>query len=321
VLTSPGPCNPSGKEAAHDEPIPDPSPDRPMSRDDGFAIADVDTGLMHDRKILALARYLHDDGLTSIALVMYESLFLMSWGEGQRLTLEETQPAWLNAGIAGVREALERVGLIDAEARVPESSWEAWFGVARDRRERRREAGSLGGRTRVANLQSSSSNAQPSLEQRSSTRATDRNGTDRNLTDEEPPARVREDGDENGDAPTDPADSYWTLTGKYPNDKARAWIDQLTEQYGAMAVVRGLAACHIENPEVRTLLGRTGDRLARDERQQGLAARESGRKRAAAQPPRDREAEYRAQKATLAKLMAMTPDELKAEAMANGGTE
>jgi len=119
----------------------------------------------------------------------------------------------------------------------------------------------------------------------------------------EPPAPAREDGE------ADPADAYWNLTGRYPPEKTRAWIDQLTEQYGAMAVVRALAESHKDDPEVRTLLGRTGDRLARAERQQGLAARERGREAAAARPPRDPEAEYRANKATLAKILAMTPEE------------
>jgi hypothetical protein len=65
---------------------------------------------------------------------------------------------------------------------------------------------------------------------------------------------------------TDPADTYWTLTGTYPNDKARTWIDDMTRQYGAELVSRTLAEEHVSNSTVTTLLGRTKTALTRQAR-------------------------------------------------------
>lgn len=65
----------------------------------------------------------------------------------------------------------------------------------------------------------------------------------------------------------DPADIYWRLTGKYPNEKVLPWIDQLINQYGARAVTTALVTAHIEDKATMTLLGRTQDRLRAEARQ------------------------------------------------------
>lgn len=70
---------------------------------------------------------------------------------------------------------------------------------------------------------------------------------------------------------TDPADAYWTLTGKYPTDKTLAWIDDLAGQYGADQVSWQMAHQHTLDDSCQTLLGRVRDALKREARQLDLA--------------------------------------------------
>jgi hypothetical protein len=122
-----------------------------MSRDDGFEVADTDTGMLADPKILALARRLHDSIRTGAAIALYDAVRLASWKAGQRLTLDETAPGWWLEPFDDLAAELVAVRLLDDERRVPEHAFEGWFGPARDRRERYRELGSKGGQARVAN--------------------------------------------------------------------------------------------------------------------------------------------------------------------------
>jgi len=87
----------------------------------------------------------------------------------------------------------------------------------------------------------------------------------------ESPAPERE-AEPTGDKEPDPADAYWSLTGKYPTDKPLAWIDDLTRTYGAMAVIRAVADAHQTDKTAATLLGRAQDRLRRDARTLDLKA-------------------------------------------------
>jgi hypothetical protein len=72
----------------------------------------------------------------------------------------------------------------------------------------------------------------------------------------------------------DPADAYWTLTGKYPTDKTLAWIDDLARQYGAAAVSWQMAHQHTLDDSAQTLLGRVRDALKRESRQLDRAEQE-----------------------------------------------
>jgi hypothetical protein len=65
----------------------------------------------------------------------------------------------------------------------------------------------------------------------------------------------------------DPADTYWTLTGKYPTDKTLTWIDDLAGRFGSEATSKAMAATHQDDGTVATLLGRVKERLTRDARQ------------------------------------------------------
>lgn len=69
-----------------------------------------------------------------------------------------------------------------------------------------------------------------------------------------------------GSGEGDPADAYWSLTGKYPTDKVLAWLDDLTAKFGAEAATRALAQAHIADAATSTLLGRAQDQLRSEAR-------------------------------------------------------
>lgn len=116
-----------------------------MSRDDGFAIADVSTSLYSHPRVVALARLLRDGTQTAAHVAIFEAVLLASWGAGRRLTLDEACPAWWLDPVDELRANLQAVGLLDSEARIPDDSWASWFEPAFERREARRESGRLGG--------------------------------------------------------------------------------------------------------------------------------------------------------------------------------
>jgi hypothetical protein len=130
-----------------------------VSRDDGFAIADVDTGLLDDAKVRALWRLLGEPTAMCHALTIREAVLLASWREGHRVTAETSAPVWLPLPTT-LLDALVTVGLLDRSHRMPRRSWDSWFGPAYARREERREAGRRGG---LAKAKRSSSSATATL--------------------------------------------------------------------------------------------------------------------------------------------------------------
>jgi hypothetical protein len=120
-----------------------------MSRGDGFEVADTDSGMLADPKILALARLLHDSTRIGAAVALYDAVRLASWKAGRRLTLEETVPAWWLDPFDDLAAALVTAELIDGEHRIPEHAWQGWFTPAFERRERYRELGRRGGRAKA----------------------------------------------------------------------------------------------------------------------------------------------------------------------------
>jgi hypothetical protein len=116
-----------------------------MTRGEGFDIADTDTGMLADKKVLALARWLRDATKTGAAIALYDAVRLASWKDGSRLTLEETVPGWWLEPFEELADALVGAELLDAERRIPAHAWDGWFGPAARRRQRYRELGAKGG--------------------------------------------------------------------------------------------------------------------------------------------------------------------------------
>jgi hypothetical protein len=114
-----------------------------MSRDGGFTRADVDTGMLDDPKFRKLGQ-LHPDLFVS-SVVAYLAVLLASWRAGNRAALDEAWPLLLAADPA-VADALREVRLLDARQRIPARVWRSWFQPAFERREKRRENASAGGR-------------------------------------------------------------------------------------------------------------------------------------------------------------------------------
>lgn len=106
------------------------------------------------------------------------------------------------------------------------------------------------------------------------------------------PRRAEQSKDEQSTAEqsgaSDPADVYWTLTGRYPTKAALGWIDRITDEHGGDAVSRALATAHREDPDKSSLLGRASNLLAASAHRQSQAAAEAERarlrERRAAQP-------------------------------------
>lgn len=115
-----------------------------MSRT-GFPNADIDVGILHDPKVIALHRRGQDHHATADHVMLYLALILESWSRGGRATLDEAAPAWWPEPLDPSAMALRAVGLIDDENRIVTHAWESWFGPARDRRAARQFEGSVSG--------------------------------------------------------------------------------------------------------------------------------------------------------------------------------
>lgn len=116
-----------------------------MARDEGFAVADTDTGKLNDPKFRKLWRLLRDEAGMNAAVTLYEATQLASWARGVRVTTEDAAPFW-SSDVTTPSGALQRAGLLDRSHRIPRKTWDSWFGKAYARRQKRRDAGELGGR-------------------------------------------------------------------------------------------------------------------------------------------------------------------------------
>lgn len=115
-----------------------------MPRDQGFAVADTDTGLHTDPKVKLLWRTVRKASAMNAAMVLYESVRLASWDAGERVSAGDAAPFWM-PDVSIAQQALTEAGLLDDTGRIPAHAWEGWFGPANERREQRREAGRIGG--------------------------------------------------------------------------------------------------------------------------------------------------------------------------------
>lgn len=126
-------------------------------RPDGFPTADHDVGFLTDDRVLDAA-----DAAGPLAVVAYIAVRDASWARGDRVPFDSAVrrlPTVYGLGDVDesdrVRDALEAVGLLDPEGRIPSSTWTSWYGAASDRRELRRELGRRGGLAKARNRASS----------------------------------------------------------------------------------------------------------------------------------------------------------------------
>ena len=122
-----------------------------MSREAGFVVADIAVALLDDPKVRRLVRSTKDEPTIARCLVGYLATLLTSWSQGERVVLEDAAPIWLTAA-DDLTVRLVAVELLDADGRLPEQAWNAWFGPAWRRREERREAGRKGGLAKAAGV-------------------------------------------------------------------------------------------------------------------------------------------------------------------------
>jgi hypothetical protein len=92
----------------------------------GFLSADIDVMFFYDAKVRRLASRSRDHAISA-----YLQIVLASWHAGHRKSAEEV----LENGYIGCVVELQRVGLLGADGRVPESTWDGWYGPAFERRE------------------------------------------------------------------------------------------------------------------------------------------------------------------------------------------
>src|SRR4051794_18579334 len=100
-----------------DAPAPMPGP-QPVSREDGFRVADVDAGLLDDPKMRHLWRRLQDPATMAQAALLYVAVILASWGAGDRRTADEAAPIWLDPS-GDLLSALQEAGLLDGDGLIP----------------------------------------------------------------------------------------------------------------------------------------------------------------------------------------------------------
>lgn len=164
-----------------------------MSRGDGFLVGDIDTGLLEDSKVKALARRLRDPIKTAAAMCLYQALVLGSWRAGERITIEDSLPGWWIDDVDDLVAELKAVDLVDPDGSVPQQAWASWFLPAWNRRENRRIKAEKGGRAPRRN--SGTTWGEPAADSESTPSEPDRptDRTDRSVSSVRPIRPIRSD--------------------------------------------------------------------------------------------------------------------------------
>ncbi len=105
-----------------------------MTRSGGFSRADIDPALDADRRVKALVRRVRDPLRTAATMYLFVLTYLESWRTGERVSLDDALPLWWADDAEDARADLIAVGLLDAESRVTEETWQDWYTPALQRR-------------------------------------------------------------------------------------------------------------------------------------------------------------------------------------------
>ena len=111
-----------------------------MSSRNGTSRADIDVGLMHDPKVLRLARHYRDPAKTSTALMLYVSAVLSSWDHDEPVSVADAAPGWFVEDVGPWVADLATARLVDDDGRVPASTLDVWMAGVRSASERGRSA-------------------------------------------------------------------------------------------------------------------------------------------------------------------------------------
>ena len=109
-----------------------------MSRDDGFAIADLDVGFLDDAKVRALVRSTRDEAIAARAIVAYIAAHTSSWANAERVSVGDAAPLWLT-DVDDLVTRLAAAELVEADGRIVEHAWDSWFAKAKARRDAARD--------------------------------------------------------------------------------------------------------------------------------------------------------------------------------------
>lgn len=135
-----------------------------MSRDDGFAVADMDSAYFDDAKMRDLWQRVQDPDRMARAVILHAATLLGSWRQGERITVSQASPLWMPHDDQIVDD-LKAVRMLDRSGKIPPGPWSRWFGAAYGRRNARREIGRAGG---LASGKSRSTDGEASVQGRSS---------------------------------------------------------------------------------------------------------------------------------------------------------
>lgn len=103
-----------------------------MSRDDGFAVMDVDTDIVNDPKFRRIQRSSPEHVAPAIAA--YVAILGESWHSGRRVQIGDAWPVILPVDDAVVASMIE-AGLLDRRGMLPAKVWKAWFEPVKERRD------------------------------------------------------------------------------------------------------------------------------------------------------------------------------------------
>lgn len=103
----------------------------------------------------------------------------------------------------------------------------------------------------------------------------------------------------------DLADTWWTLTGKYPTGRLLPWLDEIGNEFGHERASAVMAEEHLRDATSNTLASRTKDRLNAEKRASEKAAERRERDRLAEFAARRPKVDPEEQKA---RLKAMLPE-------------
>ena len=250
-----------------------------MSRDDGFAVADMDSGYFDDAKMRDLWQRLRDPDRMARAVCLHSATLLASWRQGERISVDRAIPLWLPAD-ADLVAALKVAHLLDRFGKIPADSWQTWFGTAYNRRETRRVSGRAGGLVSAQNralpgekppkhAQHRLTDAAPTLEQPSSLAEPVRPSVPTVRPPVAAPAREAE-----------PAlDAYQAIMINVSTEALR-FLDDLVEAHGQEATAKAIGEASLKGKD--KLLSRAKSLLVIRERQADKDEAQAERERLAA---------------------------------------